>query len=87
MTVLHNGFQKERTIMSQPENDSCPNCGLDNGSGLACSPCPQKCDDHDQFYDENDGCQSCSIDLFIDNLTGDQKEYLSEQIKIRWDNV
>jgi len=69
--------------MGYPDDDSCPACGYENGSGLTCTECPTPCDEHGEaLYLPSEGCKYCLVDEFFDDLDDDQKAYLLEKQKL-----
>lgn len=74
--------------MPYPDDDSCPECGYVNGSGIECNNCPTECPDCGDIYDDEDDdeCPACYISEFYENLTISQRialELLIESEKRR----
>lgn len=67
--------------MSYPDDDSCPRCGQNNGSGHPCSVCPWHCPECDYLGDHTDGCKMCKVLEFIGDLDSEGEEILFEEVE------
>ena len=60
-----------------PQDDSCPNCGEANGTGMPCNPCFVYCFEHpDHSHHPDKGCDLCEAEDLLHEMTEDGRVHV-----------